>query len=252
MDGSNNEIDNLVANIASTTDGGVNGRIFALCALDMGNYTLPANGARSRESLLEQLLNHEYGSDGYDVDMVGMLMYAIAPYQEVSGYEERTKAKLDEGVEAILKEMREDYTFHSWGTVNSESVAQVICALASCGIDPYSDPRFGDGDRTILTQWMDMFSTPDGFKHVQSESASNLLATYESCYALQWYLGFLETVERDIRTICIIIDMISPLCFLRKPTYWNSLLRVRKVSSERKMVRTPFLLPCPRECPSRI
>lgn len=192
LDGSNNEIDNLVANIASTTDGGVNGRIFALCALDMGNYTLPANGARSRESLLEQLLNHEYGSDGYDVDMVGMLMYAIAPYQEVSGYEERTKAKLDEGVEAILKEMREDYTFHSWGTVNSESVAQVICALASCRIDPYSDPRFGDGDRTILTQWMDMFSTPDGFKHVQSESASNLLATYESCYALQWYLGFLE------------------------------------------------------------
>lgn len=192
LDGSNNEIDNLVANIASTTDGGVNGRIFALCALDMGDYTLPANGARSRESLLEQLLNHEYGSDGYDVDMVGMLMYAIAPYQEVSGYEERTKAKLDEGVEAILKEMREDYTFHSWGTVNSESVAQVICALASCGIDPYSDPRFGDGDRTILTQWMDMFSTPDGFKHVQSESASNLLATYESCYALQWYLGFLE------------------------------------------------------------
>ena len=192
LDGSNNEIDNLVANIASTTDGGVNGRIFALCALDMGNYTLPANGARSRESLLEQLLNHEYGSDGYDVDMVGMLMYAIAPYQEVSGYEERTKAKLDEGVEAILKEMREDYTFHSWGTVNSESVAQVICALASCGIDPYTDPRFGDRDRTILTQWMDMFSTPDGFKHVQSESASNLLATYESCYALQWYLGFLE------------------------------------------------------------
>lgn len=192
LDGSNNEIDNLVANIASTTDGGVNGRIFALCALDMGNYTLPANGARSRESLLEQLLNHEYGSDGYDVDMVGMLMYAIAPYQEVSGYEERTKAKLDEGVEAILKEMRENYTFHSWGTVNSESVAQVICALASCGIDPYSDPRFGDGDRTILTQWMDMFSTPDGFKHVQSESASNLLATYQSCYALQWYLGFLE------------------------------------------------------------
>lgn len=192
LDGSNNEIDNLVANIASTTDGGVNGRIFALCALDMGNYTLPANGARSRESLLEQLLNHEYGSDGYDVDMVGMLMYAIAPYQEVSGYEDRTKAKLDEGVEAILKEMREDYTFHSWGTVNSESVAQVICALASCGIDPYTDPRFGDRDRTILTQWMDMFSTPDGFKHVQSESASNLLATYESCYALQWYLGFLE------------------------------------------------------------
>ena len=192
LDGSSNEIDNLVANIASTTDGGVNGRIFALCALDMGNYTLPANGARSRESLLEDLLNHKYGSDNFGVDMVGMLMYAIAPYQEVSGYEERTKAKLDEGVEAILKEMREDYTFHSWGTVNSESVAQIICALASCGIDPYTDPRFGDGDRTILTQWMDMFSVPGGFKHVQSETASNLMATYQSCYALQWYLGFLE------------------------------------------------------------
>lgn len=192
LDRSNNEIDNLVANIASTNDGGVNGRVFALCALDMGNYTLPANGARSRESLLEELLNHKYGSDNFGVDMVGMLMYAIAPYQDDLTYGERTKTKLDEGVEAILKEMREDYTFHSWGTVNSESAAQVICALASCGIDPYSDPRFGDGDRTILTQWMDMFSTPDGFKHVQSEPASNLMATYQSCYALQWYLGFLE------------------------------------------------------------
>lgn len=192
LDGSSNEIDNLVANIASTTDGGVNGRIFALCALDMGNYTLPANGARSRESLLEDLLNHKYGSDNFGVDMVGMLMYAIAPYQDDPTYGERTKAKLDEGIEAILKEMREDYTFHSWGTVNSESVAQIICALASCGIDPYTDPRFGDGDRTILTQWMDMFSVPGGFKHVQSETASNLMATYQSCYALQWYLGFLE------------------------------------------------------------
>ena len=138
LDGSSNEIDNLVANIASTTDGGVNGRIFALCALDMGNYTLPANGARSRESLLEDLLNHKYGSDNFGVDMVGMLMYAIAPYQDDPTYGERTKAKLDEGIEAILKEMREDYTFHSWGTVNSESVAQIICALASCGIDPYT------------------------------------------------------------------------------------------------------------------
>lgn len=192
LDGSSNEIDNLVANIASTTDGGVNGRIFALCALDMGNYTLPANGARSRESLLEDLLNHKYGSDNFGVDMVGMLMYAIAPYQDDPTYGEWTKAKLDEGIEAILKEMREDYTFHSWGTVNSESVAQIICALASCGIDPYTDPRFGDGDRTILTQWMDMFSVPGGFKHVQSETASNLMATYQSCYALQWYLGFLE------------------------------------------------------------
>lgn len=192
LDRSNNEIDNLVANIASTNDGGVNGRVFALCALDMGNYTLPANGARSRESLLEELLNHKYGSDNFGVDMVGMLMYAIAPYQDDLTYGERTKTKLDEGVEAILKEMREDYTFHYGETVNSESAAQVICALASCGIDPYTDPRFGDRDRTILTQWMDMFSTPDGFKHVQSEPASNLMATYQSCYALQWYLGFLE------------------------------------------------------------
>lgn len=37
-----------------------------------------------------------------------------------------------------------------------------------------------------------MFSVPGGFKHVQSETASNLMATYQSCYALQWYLGFLE------------------------------------------------------------
>lgn len=186
-----NEIDNLVENIYKTPSGGINGFSFGLCALDMGNYSVPQNIDKSREFILESLLSHKYLSDNWGVDMVGMIMYAIAPYQDDPVYGERVRAKLDEGIEVIIKEMRKDYTFYSWATVNSEAVAQVICALASCGVDPYSDPRFGNGETTILTRWMEMFSTSDGFKHTQ-DGTTNAMATYQSCYALQWYLGFLN------------------------------------------------------------
>lgn len=190
-----NQIDNLIANLLETKSGTIFGVSFGLCALDMGNYSVPANAARTRESLLDTLLQCTFDPPGmYGMDEVGMVMYAFAPYQDDPVYGERVRAKLDDGVAAIVKYMREDYTFVYGAQVNSETTAQVICALASCGIDPYSDPRFGNGTTTVLTQWMDLFATSDGFKHTQ-DGTTNAMATYQSCYALQWYLGLLNNDE---------------------------------------------------------
>ena len=191
-----NRIDNLVANLYNTNgrlEGAlvVNSRIFALIALDIGNYTIPENAAVTREHLLETLIEHEYLSDGYGVDMVGMLMYAIAPYQNDPVYGDLVKAKLDEGISLLLKKMKYGYNFESFGAQNSEAVSQVIAALASCGIDCYSDPRFSSGNMSVLSSWLDNYSTDDGFSHIVDGQRDNM-ATYEACYALQWYLGFLE------------------------------------------------------------
>ncbi|MEM1483582.1 hypothetical protein V6615_01765 [Oscillospiraceae bacterium PP1C4] len=177
----------------------INGPIFALNALNMGNYTLPDNTYWNKEKLLEELLNHEYGSDGFDIDMVGMLMQAISPYQNDPAYGSRVKAKLDEGVEIILGNkkvnrvtpMNKDFTFGSWGATNSESADQVICALCACGIDPHTDPRFSDGNgNSVITKWLD-FAGEDSFAHTDS-TPNNAMATYQGCYTLQWYLNFLE------------------------------------------------------------
>lgn len=196
-DKAGNNIDNLVASIYNSNKTYaipvvVNGTIFALIALDSGNYTLPENAKITREGLLEYLLSHVYLSDGFGLDMVGMLMYGIGPYQEDALYGTRVRAKMQQGVDLILSEMRADYTFKSWGTINSEVTAQAICALASAGIDCAADPRFGTADTNVLTQWLDLFAVgTSGFRHT-ADTDLNSMATYEACYALQWYLGFLE------------------------------------------------------------
>ena len=195
-DAAGNSIDDLVANLYNTNKKltspfVVNGVAFALIALDMGNYTIPENAKVTRQSLLEYLIGHEYLSDGWGVDMVGMLMYAIAPYQDDPIYGERVKAKLDEGVSLFAQKMKYDYSFESFDAINSEAASQVIAALSSCGIDCYSDPRFSGENGSVLDCWLKKFAVSGGFKHIES-GGSDVLATYEACYALQWYLGFLD------------------------------------------------------------
>lgn len=194
------EVSNLVERLYNYTGSWtINHVSFALIALDMGNYTIPEDAFWTREKLLETLLDHVYGSDGFCIDMVGGIMYAIGPYQDDPVYGERVKAKMQEGLSIILGEktahsceaMTDDYMFKCVGTLNSESASWVNMGLCSMGIDWHTDPRFTDGEKSALSQWL-QFATKDGFKHILSETQNNALATYEACYNLEWYLGFLE------------------------------------------------------------
>ena len=177
----------------------INGPIFALIALDMGNYTIPQNAIWTRDTLLETILTHKYGTDNFGVDMVGMLMQSIAPYQNDEDYGERVRAKLEEGVDLFLGNqkapsvdaMQPDFTFGGFGYQSSESAAQVICALSAFGIDCHTDARFSDGKgKSVLTAFLD-YADGEYFAHTPS-TPKNALATYEGCYTVQWYLGFLK------------------------------------------------------------
>lgn len=195
----------------------INGPIFALIALDMGNYTVPKDAKWTREKLVETILAHPYGSDGFDVDMVAMLMQSLYPYINDPTYGTRVKAKMQEGYDIILgyktapgvNSMGSDYSFYSWGTTNSESAAQVICAMCAMGVDIGTDPNFGaysTGDYTkdqgVIPYWLTHFlvtkadgSIGSGFGH--ADTGFNKIATYESMYALQWYLNFYENGGAD-------------------------------------------------------
>ncbi|MDO4262124.1 MAG: hypothetical protein Q4C82_08595 [Eubacteriales bacterium] len=177
----------------------INGPIFALIALDMGNYTIPENAVWTRERLLETILTHQYGTDGFGVDMVGMLMQAIAPYQDDPVYGERVKAKLEEGIGLFLGEskaptvdaMQPDFTFGGFGYQSSESAAQALCALSAAGVDCHTDPRFSDGKgNSALTAFL-AYADGEYFAHTM-DVPKNAMATYQGCYTVQWYLGFLE------------------------------------------------------------
>jgi len=195
------EINNLVEAIYNFSGSStINGPIFALIALDMGSYSIPENAVWTRENLLETILNHTYGTDNFDVDMVGMLMYSIAPYQNDAVYGERVRAKLNEGLALVLGEktaagvhpMSSDYSFNSWGAINNESAAQVYCAMSAMGIDVGVDTRFNNDTTGTLDYWLTHFAMEDntGFGHASTNH--DVMGTYEACYTIQWYLGFLD------------------------------------------------------------
>lgn len=200
VDSKGNVITDLTACLYNYSGGyTINGPIFALIALDMGKYTIPKNAVWTREKLLETILDHKYGSDGFGVDMVGMLMQSIAPYQGDPVYGERVKAKLEEGIGLFLGQgkaatvdpMQPDFTFGGFGYQSSESAAQAICALSAAGVDCHTDPRFSDGKgNSALTAFL-AYADGEYFAHTMSVP-KNAMATYQGCYTVQWYLGFLK------------------------------------------------------------
>ena len=194
IDSKGNEIDNLVAALYNYSgEYTINGPIFALLALDMGTYTIPDNARWTRENLINVIL--DYGNyDEFGIDMVGAIMYSLAPYQEDAVYGAQIKEKLNLCLEIILRKMNSDFSFGAWGATNSESAAWVMMGLCSIGIDWNADPRFSDGQgHSALQHWMDNFANVNGgYFHHTTSVTNNAMATYEGCYATMWYLKFLE------------------------------------------------------------
>lgn len=194
IDSKGNEIDNLVAALCNYSgEYTINGPIFALLALDMGEYTIPDNVRWTRENLINVIL--DYGNyDEFGIDMVGAIMYSLAPYQDDAVYGAQIKEKLDLCLEIILRKMNSDFSFGAWGATNSESAAWVMMGLCSIGIDWNADPRFSDGQgHSALQHWMDNFANVNGgYFHHTTSVTNNAMATYEGCYATMWYLKFLE------------------------------------------------------------
>lgn len=198
IDAKGNEVDDFVSILYNYRGGyTINGPIFALNALDMGNYTIPENAVWTREKLLETILNHKYLSDGFGLDMVTMLMQSIAPYQNDPVYGERVKAKLWEGFDIVMNSFGTDPFDNpfgvQWGGVyTSEGASQIICALSAMGVDVHTDVRLNNGKDSVLTSFLNYADFDEGYFVHSNTTPKNAMATYQGCYATQWYLGFLN------------------------------------------------------------
>lgn len=199
VDAKGNKVDNLTKVLYNYRGGWtINGPIFALIALDMGNYTIPADAFWTRDKLLETILNHKYLSDGFGLDMVTMLMQSIGPYMDDPVYGERVRAKLDEGLEIVLDSFGSKNVYKNpygvqWGGVyTSEGSAQIVCAMSAMGVDCHTDPRMSNGTQSALTALLDYADYREGYFAHTNTTPKNAMATYQGCYATQWYLGFLN------------------------------------------------------------
>lgn len=198
IDAKGNEVDDFVSILYNYSGGWtINGPIFALIALDMGNYTIPENALWTRDKLLKTILTHKYLSDGFGLDMVTMLMQSIAPYQDDPVYGERVTAKLWEGFGIVMDSFGTDPFDNpfgvQWGGVyTSEGASQIICALSAMGVDVHTDVRLNNGKDSVLTSFLNYADFDEGYFAHSNTTPKNAMATYQGCYATQWYLGFLN------------------------------------------------------------
>ena len=185
-------------NMAYVQKQGINGPIFTLIALDSHNY--PTMGDVTREKLIQVILDAQLNDGGWDLsadkadpDMTAMAIQALAPYYKTN---ETVKAAVDKALEALSTLQRSDGGFGSWGTVNSESCAQVIVALTALGIDPTADSRFVKNGLTVLDALAGFYVTGGGFYHTKGESKVNGMATEQGYYALAAYYRFANAQTR--------------------------------------------------------
>ena len=174
---------------------GLNGPIWALIALNTDGYAdSSAEFKKTAKEYISYILDAEKDGGGWslnssetnaDVDITGMALTALAPYYKEDS---RVKEAADRAVLWLSENQNSDGTYSSWGTVNSESCAQVTVALTSLGIDPNKDERFIKNGKSVIDGLLG-FYTDGGFKHV-STGKLNAMATEQGYYALTAYFRF--------------------------------------------------------------
>lgn len=178
-----------LADYEQTIFQGLNGPVYALLALDMGNYEIPENVTENtqatRELYVDYILSNELEEGGWSLaggapegDITAMVLQALARYQERQDVADATERALQ-----VLSELQnENGGYTAYDVESSESIAQVIVALTELGIST-EDPRFVKNGRTLEDRLLDFMAEDYGFKHIL-DGESDMIATEQAFYAL--------------------------------------------------------------------
>lgn len=167
---------------------GLTGWIWALIALDSGDYPLPPDAATSREEIKREILAAQLSDGGFalsgsqaDVDVTASVIVALAPDYA------RGEATARQVVDACLGRLSEMQLasggFASYGTENVESTAQVILALTSLGIRPDADARFVKNGHSLSEVLLSYQCANGAFSHTYPPQP-NEIATTQALLAL--------------------------------------------------------------------
>lgn len=180
-----------LADFEQVTKQGINGTIFALLAMDSGKYEIPENPdaavQATRQMYVDELLARELPDGGWtltggepDVDITAMTLQALAKYRDQAD----VTAAVERGL-AVLSSLQEpDGGYVSWGSSNSESVAQVLVALTELGV-LLDDERFTKNGITVEDALLRFAQENGAFVHVRDGSGGDdEMATEQAFYAL--------------------------------------------------------------------
>ena len=183
-----------LAELDNVKKSGANGIVYALIALDCGNYNIPEpkssyNGNKTtRDRLIQLILDNQLQDGGWaitgknaDVDMTAMAIQALIPYYKKV---ERVSAAIHSGINCLAKLQESDGSFKSGGKKNCNSTSQVLMAMSELGIE-IDDERFVKNDNTVIDGLLQFYSD-GGFRHLEN-TLVNQMATEQAMYALTSY-----------------------------------------------------------------
>ena len=164
----------------------VTGYAFALLAFDTKKYEVPVDSKWNRVALVDALLNAQHTDGGwtYDsasskdsassVDVTGMVLSALAPYQE----REDVKPAVQKAVAYLYNEQLENGGFSADGQENSNSVAQAIIGLSL--VKDVDQNRLHKAMQNLLS-----YQLPNGeFKWLPGDQNGSGMATEQALLAL--------------------------------------------------------------------
>lgn len=169
---------------------GINGPVWALLALDSGNYEIPNNPdatiQATRDMYVKYILDAQKSDGGWalskdfpssDVDITAMVLQALSRYLDREDVAESVNRALD----MLSSCQNENGGFETSEAATLESSAQVLTALCTLGI-AFDSPEFTKNGKTVLDDIMSYY-TGSGFKHIRI-GEENQMATEQAFYSL--------------------------------------------------------------------
>ena len=192
------------ADYTFTTKQGINGPVYALISMDYAGYKSVGetsitsleeeNTTTLRDDYISYILSKQVAGGGWtffgstaDPDMTMMTVQALSNYIDLP----EVKEAVEDALEVMSDQQNDDGGFASWGTVNAESIAQVICGLTMLGIDPTMEENFIKNGNTLVDALKNFQAAYDdnhtGYAHVLNSDGSttyNAMATQQAGYAM--------------------------------------------------------------------
>ena len=198
------------ADYTATLKQGINGPVYALIALDYAGYksegetkvtnVTEENTTTLRDDYLNYILSKEIPGGGWalfgnsaDPDITMMAVQALSKYT----YLPEVNDAVERALTVMSSKQNDQGGYSSWGSVNAESISQVICGLTMLGIDPTTDERFIKNGNTLVDALKSFsadcvkdkvtYSEYRGYAHVANSDGTysyNQMATEQAGYAM--------------------------------------------------------------------
>jgi len=178
-----------LADFEQTTFQGINGPVYALLALDSGNYNIPQitteNTQATREMYIDYILSLESECGGWslsggdaEADITAMVLQALAKYKD----QQDVSDAIERAITVLSEQQNENGGFISYDAESSETISQVIVALSELGIS-ISDERFVKNGHSLEERLLEFMTDDFSFKHVL-DGEGDMIATEQAFYAL--------------------------------------------------------------------